>query len=202
MTKHLRLLMLALLAIVCIGGYSQTKSVVCTLDKEVAKCTTDNSDFNVSWVYSSDAYANVANGVQFLATKGQKSFTLTATLPSSVKVSSVTIKAARSSVETGTKTLEVLIANTSVGTQTITKNELQDFSFVPTTPILSNSLVLQLESSAEKASHFIKTVTIEYEEVNSGLTATTTTFGEDYDNKTFNFADGVSAGFTPPRCNM
>ena len=180
------------------GGYSQTKSVVCTLDKEVAKCTTDNSDFNVSWVYSSDAYANVANGVQFLATKGQKSFTLTATLPSSVKVSSVTIKAARSSVEKGTKTLEVLIANTSVGTQTITKNALQDFSFVPTTPILSNSLVLQLESSAEKASHFIKTVTIEYEEVNSGLTATTTTFGEDYDNKTFNFADGVSAGFTPP----
>ena len=198
MTKHLRLLMLALLALVCMGGYAQTKSVVCTLDKEVAECTTDNSDFNVSWVYSSDAYANVANGVQFLAKKGQKSFTLTATLPSSVKVSSVTIKAARSSVKEGTKTLEVLIANTSVGTQTITKNTLQDFSFVPTTPILSNSLVLQLESSAEKASHFIKTVTIEYEEVNSGLTATTTTFGADYDGKTFNFVDGVLANFTPP----
>ena len=190
--------MLALLAIVCIGGYSQTKSVVCTLDKEVAKCTTDNSDFNVSWVYSSDAYANVANGVQFLATKGQKSFTLTAKMPFSVKVSSVTVNATRSSVKKGTKTLEVLIANSSIGTQTITKNTLQDFSFVPITPILSNSLVLQLESSVTEASHFIKTVTIEYEEVNSGLTATTTSFGSDYDNQNFNFVDGVLAGFTPP----
>lgn len=198
MTKHLRLLMLALLALVCMGGYSQTKSVVCTLDKEAANCTTDNSDFKVSWVYSLDAYAKVENGVQFLAKEGQKSFTLTATMPSSVKISSVTVKAARSSVKKGTKTLEVLIANSSIGTQTITKNTLQDFSFVPITPILSNSLVLQLESSVTEASHFIKTVTIEYEEVNSGLTATTTSFGSDYDNKNFNFVDGVLAGFTPP----
>lgn len=198
MTKHLRFLMLALLTLVCMGGYSQTKSVVCTLDKEVAKCTTDNPDFKVSWVYSPDAYANVTNGVQFLAKKGQKSFTLTATMPFSVKVSSVTVNATRSSVKKGTKTLEVLIANSSIGTQTITKNTLQDFSFVPITPILSNSLVLQLESSVTEASHFIKTVTIEYEEVNSGLTATTTSFGSDYDNKNFNFVDGVLAGFTPP----
>lgn len=198
MTKHLRLLMLALLALVCMGGYSQTKSVVCTLDKEAANCTTDNSDFKVSWVYSLDAYAKVENGVQFLAKEGQKSFTLTATMPSSVKISSVTVEAARSSVKKGTKTLEVLIANSSIGTQTITKNTLQDFSFVPITPILSNSLVLQLESSVTEASHFIKTVTIEYEEVNSGLTATTTSFGSDYDNKNFNFVDGVLAGFTPP----
>lgn len=198
MTKHLRFLMLALLTLVCMGGYSQTKSVVCTLDKEVAKCTTDNPDFKVSWVYSPDAYANVTNGVQFLAKKGQKSFTLTATMPFSVKVSSVTVNATRSSVKKGTKTLEVLIANSSIGTQTITKNALQDFSFVPITPILSNSLVLQLESSVTEASHFIKTVTIEYEEVNSGLTATTTSFGSDYDNKNFNFVDGVLAGFTPP----
>ena len=190
--------MLALLAIVCMGGYSQTKSVVCTLDKEAANCTTDNSDFKVSWVYSLDAYAKVENGVQFLAKTGQKSFTLTATMPSSVKISSVTVEAARSSVKKGTKTLEVLIANSSIGTQTITKNTLQDFSFVPITPILSNSLVLQLESSVTEASHFIKTVTIEYEEVNSGLTATTTSFGSDYDNKNFNFVDGVLAGFTPP----
>ncbi|OYP69635.1 hypothetical protein CIK92_12035 [Prevotella sp. P4-67] len=190
--------MLVLLAIVCMGGYSQTKSVVCTLDKEAANCTTDNSDFKVSWVYSLDAYAKVENGVQFLAKEGQKSFTLTATMPSSVKISSVTVEAARSSVKKGTKTLEVLIANSSIGTQTITKNTLQDFSFVPITPILSNSLVLQLESSVTEASHFIKTVTIEYEEVNSGLTATTTSFGSDYDNKNFNFVDGVLAGFTPP----
>ena len=194
--------MLALLALVCMGGYSQTKSVVCTLDKEAANCTTDNSDFKVSWVYSLDAYAKVENGVQFLAKEGQKSFTLTATMPSSVKISSVTVEAARSSVKKGTKTLEVLIANSSIGTQKITKNTLQDFSFVPITPILSNSLVLQLESSVTEASHFIKTVTIEYEEVNSGLTATTTSFGSDYDNKNFNFVDGVLAGFTPPRCNM
>lgn len=168
------------------------------MDKEAANCTTDNSDFKVSWVYSLDAYAKVENGVQFLAKEGQKSFTLTATMPSSVKISSVTVKAARSSVKKGTKTLEVLIANSSIGTQTITKNTLQDFSFVPITPILSNSLVLQLESSVTEASHFIKTVTIEYEEVNSGLTATTTSFGSDYDNKNFNFVDGVLAGFTPP----
>ena len=46
----------------------------------------------------------------------------------------------------------------------------------------------------------IQAVDVTYN-VSTGL-PTTTSFGADYDNQTFSFVDGASAGFTPPHCQM
>ena len=91
MTKHLRLIMLSLLAMICLGGYSQ-ESVICTLATKANDC----KPADVSWNYSKEAISlDQTKGVQFLTNTKSTIVTLTGTFQKKHEVTKVIVNAAR-----------------------------------------------------------------------------------------------------------
>lgn len=189
--------MLALLAIVCMGGYSQTKSVVYTMEKSP---TLASGDLQIKWTIPTGG-ATDKYGRGYGWSKPTDKVLSAVINAENILVKSVVVNANTNTSVSRNAYITMKIGDTDLGTCYLTKgaaNESgnQDLTFTNTASATSKKLSLSLNCTEK--SIWVKKVTINYEEVNSDLAATTTSFGADYDNKTFSFVDGASAGFTPP----
>ena len=189
--------MLALLAIVCMGGYSQTKSVVYTMEKSP---TLASGDLQIKWTIPTGG-ATDKYGRGYGWSKPTDKVLSAVINAENILVKSVVVNANTNTTVSRNAYITMKIGDTDLGTCYLTKgaaNESgnQDLTFTNTASATSKKLSLSLNCTEK--SIWVKKVTINYEEVNSDLAATTTSFGADYDNKTFSFVDGVLAGFTPP----
>ena len=95
-----------------------------------------------------------------------------------------------------TPQLEVKVGEQSLGQQKLT-TDYTDYEF-PCEQGLSGDIKLWFTGKADSkpGSYFLKTITVYY--TPSNQTLTNTTFGADYDGKTFNFVDGVLEGWQAP----
>lgn len=171
MTKHLRLIMLSLLAMICLGGYSQVKSVTCTLETDATKC----EPTDVTWKYSIAATSlDTQKGVQFLTTTaGAK---LTGTFKETIQITKVIVNAAKSGkVNATNKTIKVFVGEKQLGSECVVKPTSADYTFESKLGIQSNFIEINLLSDKDTRSHYVKTVTIEYKPASS-QTPTTVTF--------------------------
>ena len=171
MTKHLRLIMLSLLAMICLGGYSQVKSVTCTLAANETKC----EPTDVTWKYSIDAEGlDTQKGVQFLTTAaGAK---LTGKFKDTIQITKVIVNAVKSGKLNATKkTIKVFVGDKQLGSECEVKPTSADYTFESKLGIQSNFIEINLLSDKSSKSHYVKTVTIEYKPASS-QTPTTVTF--------------------------
>ena len=171
MTKHLRLIMLSLLAMICMGGYSQVKSVTCTLAANETGC----EPTDVTWKYSIGAEGlDTQKGVQFLTTAaGAK---LTGTFKETIQITKVIVNAAKSGKPNATKkTIKVFVGDKQLGSECVVKPTSADYTFESKLGIQSNFIEINLLSDKISKSHYVKTVTIEYKPASS-QTPTTVTF--------------------------
>lgn len=183
MTKHLRLIMLSLLAMICLGGYSQ-ESVTCTLATKANDC----KPADVSWNYSKEAKSlDQTKGVQFLANTKSTIVTLTGTFQKKHEVTKVIVNAARSGTK-GSKYIDVLVGDKRLGKQVVSAKTNKNYEFATSgnEGILTNSIKIELSTTLAEYSHYIKTVTIVYK----GKNPTTVSFGKEVDNNTFKVKDG------------
>lgn len=183
MAKHLRLIILSLLAMICMGGYAQ-ESVTCTLATKANNC----KPADVSWIYSQDALSlDQTKGVQFLTNKKSTIVTLTGTFQKKHEVTKVIVNAARSGTK-GSKYIDVLVGDKHLGKQEVSAKTNTDYEFATSDNegILTNSIKIELSTTLAESSHYIKTVTIVYK----GKNPTTVSFGEGVDNNTFIVKDG------------
>lgn len=171
MTKHLRLIMLSLLAMICMGGYAQVKSVTCTLALDATKC----EPTDVTWKYSIGAERlDAQKGVQFVTTTaGAK---LTGTFKETIQITKVIVNAAKSGKLNATnKTIKVFVGEKQLGSECVVKPTSADYTFESKLGIQSNFIEINLLSDKSDKSHYVKTVTIEYKPASS-QTPTTVTF--------------------------
>lgn len=183
MTKHLRLIMLSLLAMICMGGYSQ-ESVTCTLATKANDC----KPADVSWNYSKEATSlSQTKGVQFLTNTKSTIVTLTGTFQKKHEVTKVIVNAARSG-SNGSKYIDVLVGDKRLGKQVVSAKTNKNYEFATSgnEGILTNSIKIELSTTLADYSHYIKTVTIVYK----GKNPTTVSFGKEVDNNTFKVKDG------------
>lgn len=183
MTKHLRLIMLSLLAMICMGGYSQ-ESVTCTLATKANDC----KPADVSWNYSKEATSlSQTKGVQFLTNTKSTIVTLTGTFQKKHEVTKVIVNAARSGTK-GSKYIDVLVGDKRLGKQVVSAKTNKNYEFATSgnEGILTNSIKIELSTTLADYSHYIKTVTIVYK----GKNPTTVSFGKEVDNNTFKVKDG------------
>lgn len=183
MTKHLRLIMLSLLAMICMGGYAQ-ESVTCTLATKANDC----KPADVSWNYSKEAASlSQTKGVQFLTNTKSTIVTLTGTFQKKHEVTKVIVNAARSGSK-GSKYIDVLVGDKRLGKQVVSAKTNKNYEFATSgnEGILTNSIKIELSTTLADYSHYIKTVTIVYK----GKNPTTVSFGKEVDNNTFKVKDG------------
>lgn len=183
MTKHLRLIMLSLLAMICMGGYSQ-ESVICTLATKANDC----KPADVSWNYSKEANSlDQTKGVQFVTNTKSTIVTLTGTFQKKHEVTKVIVNAARSGSK-GSKYIDVLVGDERLGEQEVSAKTNKNYEFATSgnEGILTNSIKIELSTTLAESSHYIKTVTIVYK----GKNPTTVSFGKEVDNNTFKVKDG------------
>lgn len=194
MAKHLRLIMLSLLAMIFLGGYAQTKSVVYNMG-ETPKRTA--GDIEIGWSFTSKGSNDNQEPSRGYGWYKPNNVSITATMPKNTKVSvrSIIVNANTNNKKT-TTTVEVKIDNTSIGGKSITKSGTngdgnKDYVFNNSANTESNVIDFIINSPN---SVWIKTITINYE----GGSPTTTSFGANYDGKTFTFVDGVLEGWKAP----
>ena len=184
MTKHLRLIMLSLLAMICMGGGYAQESVTCTLATKANDC----KPADVSWNYSKEAKGlDQTKGVQFLTNIKSTIVTLTGTFQKKHEVTKVIVNAARSG-SNGRKYIDVLVGDKRLGKQVVSAktNTSYEFATSGNEGILTNSIKIELSTTVAESSHYIKTVTIVYK----GKNPTTVSFGKAFDNNTFKVKDG------------
>lgn len=183
MTKHLRLIMLSLLAMICMGGYSQGKSVTCTL---TGSGETIEPKGELVLSYSRPTDGKNAYGYFWNCSKGE--VTVTAKLKdSNAKISKIVANA-----KCGKKTpkLEVTVGEQSLGQNTLTTSN-KDYEFSCEQGLSGDiNLLFTGKASSSPGSYFLKTITVYYTSTASSKTPTTTTFGEGVDNNTFIVKDG------------
>ena len=183
MTKHLRLIMLSLLAMICMGGYSQGKSVTCTL---TGSGETIEPKGELVLSYSRPTDGKNAYGYYWNCSKGE--VTVTAKLKdSNAKISKIVANA-----KCGKKTpkLEVTVGEQSLGQNTLTTSN-KDYEFSCEQGLSGDiNLLFTGKAPSSPGSYFLKTITVYYTSTASSKTPTTTTFGEGVDNNTFIVKDG------------
>lgn len=192
MTKHLRLIMLSLLAMIFLGGYAQTKSVVYNMG-ETPKRTA--GDIEIGWSFTSKGSNDSQKPSRGYGWYKPNNVSITATMPKDTKVSVKSIIVNANTNKTTTK-VEVKIDNTSIGGKSITKSGTngdgnKDYVFNNSANTESNVIDFIINSPG---SVWIKTITINYE----GGSPTTTSFGTNYDGETFKFVDGKLEGWDAP----
>lgn len=223
MTKHLRLIMLSLLAMICLGGYSQSETVFKTLS-----FPDDNQTNNKVSVYNNKAWtAKIGNdewSIKYCNNNNWNNWTYIAMGSKDAKsVASIAttteLAAAITKVVVNYNKAENLAKNLNsikliVASDKEFKNDVvtiegdKSFStatpstFTITTPAEKRYFKLEYDLNKtvnEKGSAkngMIRIKSIEYfSKPASSKTPTTTTFGADYDGKTFNFVDGVLEGW-------
>lgn len=153
------------------GGYSQVKSVTCTLAANETEC----KPTDVTWKYSIGAEGlDTQKGVQFLTTAaGAK---LTGTFKETIQITKVIVNAAKSGKPNATKkTIKVFVGDKQLGSECVVKPTSADYTFESKLGIQSNFIEINLLSDKSSKSHYVKTVTIEYKPASS-QTPTTVTF--------------------------
>ena len=170
MTKHLRLIMLSLLAMICLGGYSLPKSVVYTFAKEPTLVSGKNivSKWNIPTNGTTDN-----NGRGYGWYKPSKAVTATLSADSKVRVTSIVINANTN----GTTTVAIAVGNNAIAAQTIQKSGTKgdtnkNYTYTNTSKEESTDIKFTLKSNK---SVWIKTITIYYEE-SDGRAPTTVKF--------------------------
>lgn len=223
MTKHLRLIMLSLLAMICMGGYSQSETVFKTLsfpDEDHANNHAGGYDKQWSAKIGNDTWSiencnnnNWNNDWDYIA-MGWK------TNPTIASIATETdLGAAITKVVVYYKTAEKLeylntfklIVASDKDFNNVVETIDGDKSFSATTPstfTITNpkeeryfKLVYDLKATSGKKGQngIIKISSIAYyAKPATSKTLTTTNFGPDYDGKTFNFVDGVLEGWKAP----
>ena len=212
MTKHLRLIMLSLLAMICMGGYSavgDTYKLVTSVDELhdgdlIVIVNSDNQ--KAMGMQNTNNRASVA--ISF-TDDTRESFNLVA------KVAVLTLKKADDKWKfhsthgylyaPGTSKKNYLKSSTDEGTiagslATITitnKNATIQFDSKNSNIIRYNSAIDSQIFSCYPPDNKQKDVQI-YKKQGSGLTSTSTTFGTNYDGKTFDFVNGVLEGWKAP----
>ncbi len=171
MTKHLRLIMLSLLAMICLGGYSLPKSVVYTFAKEPTLVSGKNivSKWNIPTNGNTDN-----NGRGYGWSKPSKAVTATLSADSKVRVTSIVINANTNGTTT---TVAIAIGNNAIAAQTIQKSGTKgdtnkNYTYTNTSKEESTDIKFTLKSDK---SVWIKTITIYYEE-SDGRAPTTVKF--------------------------
>lgn len=171
MTKHLRLIMLSLLAMICMGGYSLPKSVVYTFAKEPTLVSGKNtvSKWNIPTNGNTDN-----NGRGYGWYKPSKAVTATLSADSKVRVTSIVINANTNGTTT---TVAIAVGNNAIAAQTIQKSGTKgdtnkNYTYTNTSKEESTDIKFTLKSDK---SVWIKTITIYYEE-SDGKTPTTVKF--------------------------
>lgn len=171
MTKHLRLIMLSLLAMICLGGYSLPKSVVYTFAKEPTLVSGKNivSKWNIPTNGNTDN-----NGRGYGWSKPSKAVTATLSADSKVRVTSIVINANTNGTTT---TVAIAVGNNAIAAQTIQKSGTKgdtNKNYTYTNTSKEESTVIKFTLKSDK-SVWIKTITIYYEE-SDGRAPTTVKF--------------------------
>lgn len=182
MTKHLRLIMLSLLAMICMGGYSQEKSVTCTLTD---KGETIEPAGDLTFDPSRATDGKNGSGYFWNCAKGE--VTVTVKLKdSNAEISKIVVNAKCGKT---TPVLDVKVGGQAFGKQVALKTTNADYTFEGKA---SGDIQLLFSKKANKkpGSYFLKTITVYYTSTASSKTPTTTTFGEGVDNNTFIVKDG------------
>lgn len=211
MTKHLRLIMLSLLAMICMGGYSavgDTYKLVTSVDELhdgdlIVIANSDNQ--KAMGMQNKNNRASVA--ISF-TDDTRESFNLVAkvavlTLSKSgdkwkFKSTNGYLYSPVNSTKNYLKSSTDGNIDGSLATITITnKNATIQFDSKNSNIICYNSAVDQQTFSCYPSDNKQKDVQI-YKKQDSGLTSTSTTFGTNYDGKTFDFVNGVLEGWEAP----
>ena len=223
MTKHLRLIMLSLLAMICLGGYSQSETVYKTLSfPDENHANNHAGGYDKTWVakIGNDTWSiencnnnNWSNNWDYIA-MGWKTNTTIASIATETDLGAAITK-----VVVYYKTAEKLeylntfklIVASDKDFYNVVETIEGDKSFSATTPstfTITNpkeeryfKLVYDLKATGGKKGQngIIKIGSIAYfAKSATSKTLTTTNFGPDYDGKTFNFVDGVLEGWKAP----
>ena len=182
MAKHLRLIILSLLAMICMGGYAQEKSVTCTL---TGSGETIEPKGELVLSYSRTIDDKNKNGYYWNCDKGV--VTVTAKLKdSNAEISKIVVNAKCGKI---TPVLDVKVGGQAFGKQVALKTTNADYTFEGKA---SGDIQLLFSKKADKnpGSYFLKTITVYYTSTASSKTPTTTTFGVGVDNNTFKVKDG------------
>ena len=181
MTKHLRLIMLSLLAMICMGGYSQVKSVTCTLTDEEE---TIEPAGDLTFVPSRATDGKNGSGYFWNCAKGE--VTVTVKLKDiNAEISKIVVNAKCGKT---TPVLDVKVGGQTFGNQVALTTTNADYTFEGKA---SGDIELLFSKKADvdkPKSYYLKTITVYY--TSSNQTSTTTTFGAEVDNNTFEVRDG------------
>lgn len=209
MTKHLRLIMLSLLAMICMGGYSAVGDTY-----KLVKSVAELNDGDV--IVIANSQYNKAMGMQNTNNRASVDISFTDDSKESfnlvAKVAVLTLKkiddkwqfhsthgylySPGNSNKNHLKSSEDGTLKGSFATITFKdKNAVIKFDCNNSNLIRYNSNKDQQIFSCYASGQ--QDVQI-YKKQNSNLTPTNTTFGTDYDGKTFNFVDGVLEGWKAP----
>ena len=182
MTKHLRLIMLSLLAMICMGGYSQVKSVTCTLTN-TGETIAPAGDLTLDFSRNTDGKNQY--GYYWNCSKGE--VTVTAKLKdSNAEISKIVVNAKCGKT---TPVLDVKVGGMAFGKQVALKTTNADYTFEGKASG-DIQLLFSKKASRNPGSYFLKTITVYYTSTASSKTPTTTTFGVGVDNNTFKVKDG------------
>lgn len=180
MTKHLRLIMLSLLAMICLGGYSQVKSVTCTFTD---KGETIEPAGDLTFDFSRTIDGKNPSGYFWNCSKGE--VTVIAKLKdSNAEISKIVVNAKCGKTK---PVLDVKVGGEAFGKQVALKTTNADYTFEGKASG-DIELLFTKQASSRPGSYFLKTITVYY--TSSNQTSTTTTFGAEVDNNTFEVRDG------------
>lgn len=227
MTKHLRLIMLSLLAMICLGGYAQSETVFKTLffpdeNKEnnklqnytttwdakigndtwsIANC--NNNNWN-AWTYIAMG-SKKAKSVASIATTTELAAAITKVVVNYGKVT-LEYKDKKGILHSNLNSFKLIVTSdkefknvveTIEGVKPFSKDGQSTFTIK--TPAENRYFKLEYDLPQTGGNGIIQIKSIEYySKPASSKTPTTTTFGDDYDGKTFNFVDGVLEGWKAP----
>lgn len=226
MTKHLRLIMLSLLAMICLGGYSQSETVFTTLsfpdenkeNNNVQSYTTtwDAKIGNDTWSIANCNNNNWTNNWEYIA-MGSKDAKSVASIATTTELAAAITKVVvnYNKAENLAKNLNsiklIVASDKEFKNVVVTIEGDKSFStatpstFTITTPAEKRyfKLVYDLNNTVNERGSakngMIRIKSIEYfSKPASSKTPTTTTFGTNYDGKTFTFVDGVLEGWKAP----
>lgn len=175
------------------GGYAQTKSVVYTFGTTP---TTSGNKIVTTWKNSKNPTKDANN--RGYGWSKPSNVTVTANLVTDpiIRVTSIVVNANANN----SATVGISIGGKSIDPQKITNagtsgDTNKNYEYKNSSDEVSTDIILTVNA---KKSVWIKTITINYEEL-GGKTSTTMSFGVNYDGKTFKFVDGVLEGWNAPK---
>lgn len=194
MTKHLRLIMLSLLAMICMGGYSQSETDFTTVSwkspytfgKYTMTAVKGSGQANPTQNKNDKDIRCYANNKLTVSTKDGKMVKIVFVLSEQGKK-----QCSQPTVDNGT-----VKRNPADETQGVSEVIWENSNGSTSVTFTIGSKAVWSKGASSKAGQlcFDKIVITDA----SSKTPTTTTFGADYDGKTFNFVDGVLEGWQAP----